>query len=60
MSQRQRGVVRMWNAKRGFGFITPDIGETDFLLNLVSDIPTDDAVAGGAYRDFRAADAVAR
>lgn len=43
MSRQQSGVVKWFNAEKGFGFITPDEGGDDLMVHF-------SALSGGGYR----------
>lgn len=36
MEQRQEGIVKFFNAAKGYGFITPDSGEKDIFVHITA------------------------
>ncbi|MFA5489026.1 MAG: cold shock domain-containing protein [Candidimonas sp.] len=47
----QKGIVKWFNAEKGFGFITPDAGGTDVFAHF-------SAISGRGYRSLTEGQAV--
>jgi cold shock protein len=49
---RCRGVVKHWDAKRGFGFVAPDNGDCDVFVHISNCAVDGAALPRGALVEF--------